>query len=377
MINDFIKLRLLFEQLLNEDLSAGCKSILNNKKTVSQLANRIKSDIFTNAASFPSDIKSKYKKMSDEEIATWFLNQLDKIEKEGYREEIYSQNGQNARWIVNYYISGRDNWEDISGSMPIHMSKWKFLKDRNALLPTDIDVQQFFGVKDLGKTIVTEPKYREPLVDFDNAILTKKMKSWIRAFKIVDNDDYRVYITFNRAANLTLGKGTTWCTTNNSPDSTFFNQYANPGFLMQIFPKNPENIEKNKSGRKIAGAERYQFDQSGPYFMDIADDPVRPPSLVIEKFPYLYDDLVKSTTAQKAQLQKYIDDINADPALQKDSFSKTVKYNVDEEIKKLKRFVDKGFMQETPRPPKEPELEAEPEVPALSNSGVPIQRPTS
>lgn len=365
-MNDIYRFIKIVESFLLEDnrpLSKGSQLVMSKADQVKKLADRIRFDIKYNPSSFDTSLKSQSKRMSDSELANWFLQSLDKIERAGYAGNVYSRDGVNSQWLANYYIKGNHNWEDISGTANMNLSKWYFLKNRNLLKPEHNDVQKFQGIRDLGGDLVYF--YQAVLDDFERSQLEASMKKMVRAFKIVDNQDYRIYISLNRSAGITLGLGTNWCTANSTESNHFFNTYASRGMLFQLFPKNPDPVTKKKLGKDITGTEKFQFDQSGPHFMDIADDPV-PSREVLRKFPYLYDDLVTALTTNKSQLQSYIDELQNDETLTHPNFGKPYKYEVDAEIKKLQRFIQSGYMQETPRPPQEPETE--PEVPALPQS---------
>ena len=95
--------------------------------------------------------------------------------------------------------------------------------------------------------------------------------------------------------------------------------------------------------------------------MNIAD---QPPSkaYINEKYPYLYDDLVKNLRAKKAEIEEYIKAASEDPTLQT-SDTKVKEYNVDQEIGKLRKFIDSGWMTNAHRP-KPPAPEEAPELPA-------------
>ena len=95
--------------------------------------------------------------------------------------------------------------------------------------------------------------------------------------------------------------------------------------------------------------------------MNIAD---QPPSkqYINERFPYLYDDLIKNLRAKKADIEAYIQKASEDPLMQT-SDTKVKPYKVDEEIAKLQKFIDTGWMTTAPRPKEEPPEEP-PALPA-------------
>jgi hypothetical protein len=301
-------------------------------------SNRPKTQLTTTAA---------IPRATDQEIAHWFLSNLDRIEQVGYEGIAYSRDGVNSKWIVEKYIKGGHNWEDITGTLNMNLSKWYFLRNRNMLDANHTDLQKFDSVRDLGFYLVFH--YEEILKDYNEKMRVLAMRRSVRAFVIVDNDDYKIYTTLNRAANVAMGLGTTWCTANSSY-AGHFDSYASRAMIYQLNPYDPseENIKKPGVEREIVGKERYQFDAGGPYFMNIADVPPNKEKIK-EKYPYLYYDLVTGLKNQKAAIEEYIKTNSEDPTLQT-SDTKIKTYDVDEEIKKLQKFIDAGWMIKKKRP---------------------------
>ena len=353
----------LVESLLLEDvaLSKGGMQVMKNADMVAGLAKRVRRDARMNPQNFPAGFSAKVEKLPDQNVAEWFLEQLDKIEKAGYEGVQFSRDGANHLWIAAKYILGAHNWEDITGTMSMNLGKFYFLKNRNMLDAAHTNIPAFKSIREIGEYMVHH--YQQALVDYDAKMKAAAMKKSVRAFLIVDNDDYKIYTTLNRAANVAMGQGTTWCTSSASYDGHFHN-YAKAGMLFQMFPYDPEEVElvRNDS-RKIEGKERYQFDVGahGVNFMNIADQ--QPPKQYInEKFPYLYDDLITGLRTKKADIEAYIKTASEDPNLQT-SDTKVKEYKVDEEIAKLQKFVASGWMT-TDRRPKVVPPEDTPELPA-------------
>lgn len=339
----------IVEQILLEQFSKGSTGILNNKKIVDNLADAVKRDAKYNSSGFPQNFSREVRKMSNEDIAKWFLKNLDDIEAEGYEGVVYSRNGVNNLWFVNNYIKRNHNWEDIAGTASMMLSQWYYLKNRNLLDPLHNDIGKFNGIRDLGSHMVMH--YADKLTDYKEQLAAQAQKRLIRAYKIVDNDDYRIYITFNRAANISYGLGTTWCTTSSAINNPYFNSYATKALIFQLFPYEPAEVElKDRVGREIKGKERYQFDAGGPWFMNIADVPPNK-EMIRDQYPYLYDDLKTSLENEKGKLQDHIDQLVNDPVLNKDVYGKVHPYNVQEEIEKLKRLLQVGWFTDEKRPP--------------------------
>jgi hypothetical protein len=209
----------------------------------------------------------------------------------------------------------------------------------------------FKSIRDLGQYLVYH--YEQALSDYNEKMKAMAMKKSIRAWKLIDNEDYKIYITLNRASNIFLGQGTTWCTSGSDNNNYYFT-YANRSMIFQLFPYDAPEVSIQKGPRRIEGKERYQFDTSSEdtlhvNFMNIADlAPNR--DYIIQRFPYLYHDLVTALTAQKSDIENYIKTNSEDEELMAKADSKIMKYNLDREIAKLGKFINTGWMLDQPRP---------------------------
>lgn len=353
----------LVESLLLEDvaLSKGGQQVMKSADMVAGLAKRVRRDARMNPQNFPAGFSAKVEKLPDQNVAEWFLEQLDKIEKAGYEGVQYSRDGANHVWISAKYIAGAHNWEDITGTMSMNLGKFYFLKNRNMLDAAHTNIPAFKSIREIGEYMVHH--YQQALTDYDAKMKQAAMKKSVRAFLLVDNDDYKIYTTLNRAANVLMGQGTTWCTSSSTYPGHYFN-YAKAGMLFQMFPYEPEEVQLTRSdSRQIEGKERYQFDVGAhsPNFMNIADQPP-PKAYIKEKFPYLYDDLVTALKTKKADIDAYINAAVDDPTLQSPD-AKVIQYDVNEEIVKLQKFVTAGWMTTAKRPKVKPPEET-PELPA-------------
>jgi hypothetical protein len=361
--------RTLFEMVLTEAvaLTKGSQRVMNDKKLVANLADAIRDDARSHPVNFPPGAARSWQKAPDEQLARWFLENIDAIEKEGYENVVYSRDGVYADWIVRRYIAGSHNWEDLTGVMNMNLRDWTLLKNRNMLDPNHKDLPKFNSVRDVGFYMTTH--YSDKLEDIRTAAKNAARAKLSKSIKLVDNDDYRIYTTLNRAAGCALGLGTQWCTANSQND-THYHNYSNRAMLFQLFPYLKEQKEDgtfvtivDDDGKKeLNQKEKYQFDAGGPNFMDITDNPPRG-EIIRTKYPYIFDDLATALKTKKAEIEKAFADLSIDPTLQEKDF-KIKTYEIDEEIKKLHKFVERGFFTEEKRKkakPKPEEGEAPPE----------------
>ena len=343
-------INLVERTLLTEStLSKGSQLILKNAKLIPSLADTVRDDAMANKGMtglFPPGFDKQSQKMTDQQVAEWFLEKLDAMENEGYAGVVYSRDGSNNLWLVNRYIAGSHDYEDIKGKAQMNLSKWYFLKNRNLLDANHSDIQKFSSIRDLANYLVFH--YDAVLKDYDERMKAQALRKKIRAFVVVDNNDYKIYITLNRASNVLYGLGTTWCTASSADTNTMFDSYSDRAMIFQLNPKDTREVKIKKGTREITGKERFQFDAGGPYFMNIADNPADKEEIK-RNFPYLYDDLVNGLTSQKEEIENYIKAGQEDENLQTPE-GKVKSYKVNDEIAKLDRFVTAGWMTKRKRP---------------------------
>jgi hypothetical protein len=318
---------------------------------VQDLADTIRDDVMTHPAKFPAGFARQAKKMSDQDLAKWFLDELDKIEARGYEGYIYSRDGVNNEWITRRYIAGSHNWEDIEGTANMNLAKWYYLKNRNLLDVNHQDLWKFNSIRDIGSYMTKH--YQEALLDYHKNLLSGMFKKGARAIKLIDNEDYRIFMILNRSAACSYGLGTNWCTAN-TESRTNYDYYsgasnpAGPHVLYQLYPKEPEQVNKERFGRVFTGAERYQFDAGSYSFMDIADDSIRG-EIIQEKFPHLYYDMVTALRGKQAQLQEMIDKLKEDPEIKDNPDNMVKNFTINDELRKLAGFINSGRMKNVPR----------------------------
>ena len=344
----------LIESLLIEAvaLTKGSQRVMNDKNLVVNLADAIRDDARSHPAAFPAGSSRSFQKAPDEQLVQWFLENIDKIEKEGYEGTVYSRDGVNSDWIARRYIAGSHNWEDLTGVMNMNLRDWYLLKNRNMLDVNHKDLPKFNSVRDVGYYMTTH--YKDKLEATRDAAKNAARNKMAKSVKLIDNEDYRVYTTLNRAAGCLLGLGTQWCTAN-SNYAGHFHSYAGKNMLFQLFTyakekdkEGKEEVKKDEDGKKMLDPqEKYQFDAGGS-FMNVTDQPAGA-KVISTKFPYLYTDLAKALKDNKGKMEQAFKELTDDPTLQGEDY-KIKTYEIDDEIKKLHKFVDKGYFTDQVRP---------------------------
>lgn len=352
-------IRPLFEVLLTEAvaLTKGNQRVMNDKNLVASLADSVRDDARSHPSSFPPGSGRSFQKATDDQLAQWFLENIDNIERAGYEDTVYSRDGVNSDWIVRRYIAGSHNWEDITGVMNMNLRDWYLLKNRNMLDPNHKDLPKFNSVRDVGFYMTTH--YKDKLEKLRDTAKNAARNKMSKSIKLVDNDDYRIYTTLNRAAGCALGLGTQWCTANSNYDG-HFHSYSNKAMLFQLFPyakskdANGNIVDvKDEDGKKeLSQDQKYQFDASGPNFMNITDTPARAGDIK-QQFPFLYTDLATALREKKPQMEKAFAELSNDPTMQADDF-KIKTYEIDDEIEKLHKFVDRGYFTDEVRKKSDP-----------------------
>lgn len=343
-------LRELFESrvYLFENLSKGASNVLADKRLVAGVAAQLRDDF-----SLPFQFQSKLKKLPDEEVTKWFVEQLDRFERQGYEGIVYGRNGQYHMWVAQNYAQGADIWEDIEGEIGQALRDFTILKNRNMLDPRHSDIGKFKGVKALHRYMVQH--YSEQLQDVRQTAAQAAMLKSARSLLIADTPEYKIYLLQNRPAAVAYGKGATFCTANSNSDHNF-KAYSSKAPLMGLLPKvEPKQDTTGRLGGKTYN-EKYQFDSSSSpqsaNFRDNLDRQVDP-KIIRERFPYLWDDIVKGFTANAQEIATPTEE----EAIQK------LAYDPKKELQKLKDNLAAYWTNEK-RPAEEPpEAEAPPALP--------------
>lgn len=374
-------------QFLKEDvaLTKGSQRIMANKALVKSLAETVRDDSDFHPQAFPAGFAKKFQKSTDESVAQWFLESIDNIERAGYDGVVYSRDGANSMWIVNSYIKNKSTWEDIHGNLNMILRDWYWLKNRNLLKPEHRELTAFEGVNRMSQVIMST--YADALADYrENAkknAATLALKKSAKSVKILDNDDYRIQVPFNKPASVLMADGAKWCTANLSDAmKSYWHTYSGRAmiFIMVPFTKDEETGKKSligkdvtvtdgpKRGAVISTYEKFQFDSGSGDFMDIGNVPVRPPTVIAERFPYLYDDIATALHTHAAEMESNWERWDEDNALNDNPETKPKKYDVNEEIKKLDIFVQKGYFTTEKRPAVAP-------APAAQEPVAPVEQP--
>ena len=349
-------LREFFKKVLCESLSKGSNTVLANKKLVANLADTIRDDAEMNPRTFGNNART-LGRADDITAVTWFLENLDRMEEEGYEGTRSTRDGVNNLWIATRYAEGKDTWEDLTGKLQPTIHDYYLLKNRNLLDANHKDIMKFHSVRELSYYMSTH--YAEKLKDLrEKAMLNARYKSK-KVIKLVDNEDYLILIILNRSAACAYGLGSSWCTSMSHYDG-HFHSYSNRAMLFNLFPKNPEVKTVSINNQQVESVEKYQFDAGGPNFMDVADRPVNR-DLIREKFPYLYTDITGELSKNKEKIEAALEHLSNDPQLSSSRDSQIKLYDIDQEIRKLSKFVQGGWMTTAERPEEEPE-EENPEV---------------
>lgn len=318
-------LRELFESRINllENLSKGSNNVLANKNLVAGIANGLRSD---SSQTMPFQLQQKFNKMADLDVAKWFLEQLDRIERQGYEGVNIGRDGQYNMWIAQCYANGNDQWEDIEGEMGPALRDFNILKNRQMLDPRHSDIGKYKGVKSLHRYMVTH--YGTALEDIRKTAALAAFTKSARSVGIADEPEYKLIMIQNRASAIAFGRGATFCTANSS-SSHNFDAYSGRAPLFGLVVKGEQQADTTGRLGGKTFQEKYQFDASvssnSANFRDNLDHQVNP-KIIREKFPYLWDDLSKGIMANREEIETP----GEEAGIQK------LAYNVQTELQKLK-----------------------------------------
>lgn len=331
------------EVILNENTS-GARNVLANKQLVSRIADHIRFD-----RTVPANIRRDRTK-TDLDLATWFVNELDRIEAAGVHGVVSVRDGKNHMWIAKCYANGNDLWEDITGEYPETIRDFMLLKNRNLLDPNHKEITQYNGVKNLHRYLVTH--YSDMLEDLrKDAVLNAIIKNK-RSTLIVDNPDYKIWLLQNRGAACAFGKGATFCTAS-STDPGNWERYSRAGAIFGMVPSE----QRSYTGTDAFGKpqkelpEKFQFDAPSHQFKNPLDKQVSAEDIK-ERFPYLYTDLVAGLRAHKNEIENPKEETGIEKKV----------YDVDKEIEKLTTNLAQ-YWTDKKRPAKKETPAEEPPVP--------------
>jgi len=307
------------EVILKENTS-GAKNVLANKQLVSRIADHIRFD-----RTVPTNIRRDRTK-TDLDLATWFVNELDKIDAAGVHGVISVRDGKNHMWLAKCYANGNDLWEDITGEYPETIRDFMLLRNRNLLDANHKELTQYNGVKNLHRYLVTH--YDNILKDLrKDAVLNAIIKNK-RSILVVDNPDYKIWLLQNRGAACAFGKGATFCTAS-STDPGNWERYSKAGAIFGMVPAE----QRSYTGTDAFGKpqkelpEKFQFDAASYQFKNPLDMQVSAEQIK-ERFPYLYTDLVAGLRAHKNEIE----------APREESGIEKKVYDVEAEIQKLNKL---------------------------------------
>lgn len=334
----------ILEVILNES-TAGARNVLANKQLVSRIADHIRFD-----RTVPVNIRRDRKK-TDLDLATWFVEELDRIDAQGVNGIISVRDGKNHMWLAKCYANGNDLWEDITGLYPETIRDFMLLRNRNMLDPNHREITAYNGVKNLGRYLLTH--YNTVLEKIrKDAALNALMKDK-RSVMVVDTPDYKIWLLQNRGAACAFGKGAKFCTASSTTAGPW-NDYSSRGAIFGMVPTE----QRNYSGKDAFGEiqkdlpEKFQFDGPTRQFKNPLDLTVDP-NEIKDRFPYLLNDLIDGLHANRAAIEHPKDEPGVEKRI----------YNVDEEIAKLKQGLANYWTDQKRPATKEAPPETPPETP--------------
>lgn len=285
--------------VLLENLTKGAENILRNVSLTAKIADQLRND-FT----VPVALSRKFQRQEDQDVVRWFLGELDRMEREGADEIIYSRDGKLHAWIAQNYANGSDLWEDIEGELQDTLRDFIILRNRNMLAERHREINDYKGVKELHRYLVTH--YQEALNSIKETAKSAAITKKARSIKLADNSEYMLYLLQNRGAAIIHGKGATFCTANTQSDYNW-NNYSQNGAIFGLLVKGsmvakPKAIGQIDTSTQEKVQEKYQFDAPSRSFKDNLDMQVDP-KLITKRFPYLWDDLKKGLETNKAEIE--------------------------------------------------------------------------
>lgn len=182
-------------------------------------------------------------KPSDQDIAKTFGELIDTALATSAFGDL-SSDGKFDEWLMRLYVSGNNDYEDITGEGIDSLGKWKALSKRNFLKPQHQDFNQFKNIRQI-QTVLQDRDYINKLRRIKDEATIEKHKREKSDTVLIDDDRFFVMIPFNYGAcytfNNAYGVTANFCT-GSSSGLQWFQNYSPQGPIVSIFDKNnPED----------------------------------------------------------------------------------------------------------------------------------------
>jgi hypothetical protein len=183
-------------------------------------------------------------RISDQEKAKLFGELIDNTFNDTKWGNL-SEDGKFDNWILNQYITGRVNYEDISSELVDALGSWKALSIRNMLDPAHQDLNNFKKLQSL-QTVLRSDVYSTKLRQIKIQAEVDKQKREQKSITLIDDENFLVIIPVNYGAcyvfNNSIGVIATFCTGSSSGARWFENYSANGPMISVLDKNNPNNI---------------------------------------------------------------------------------------------------------------------------------------
>lgn len=150
--------------------------------------------------------------------------------------EQYGRDPKFADWLTDQYVTGRADWEDVSGEGIPFLSDWQYLVQAGHI---DGQYRDLNKIKNIHKLQTILQQYQQQVAAHKSKRELDKVKENVREVVLIDNDRYRVSIPLNygacRTFNLT-GHQSTFCT-GSSSGQTWYQRYSPNGPLVMVLDK--------------------------------------------------------------------------------------------------------------------------------------------
>jgi len=171
----------------------------------------------------PSAIAARWATMLDQELVNTLGDQ-------------YGRDPKFADWLTDLYITGRADWEDISGEGVDALEDWQYLSQAGHL---DVQYRDLNKIKNIHKLQTIIQQYRQQIAAHRNRKEVDKIKQDAKELVLIDNDRYKVSVPLNygacRTFNMT-GHQSTFCT-GSSSGPTWYRNYSPQGPLVMVVDK--------------------------------------------------------------------------------------------------------------------------------------------
>ncbi len=241
------------------------------------------------------------KKPTPEQAVKFLSDVIDQVLSNTFYGDI-SKTNKYDMWLINRYVQGFIDYEDISGEADT-LGAFHALGKRNVLDPEHNDINKFDDLQELSR--IVNSRYRYELDKMKDEDRLKEMKKNKKDIILINDGEIFVSIPFNYGAcyffNNGFGVNATYCT-GSSNGEYWFKNYTPNGIMINVFNIKEPNEDTSK----------YQLHASSGQIKSASQSPGNSRDAVFaEKYPGLMQKIFAAMRANADTIREMSLDIRA------------------------------------------------------------------